>query len=171
MYRSRLAKPISFSLLLITCIYAVSAACGEPFVEPCETRTGHDADKLLDKGTWRVVTINGQPADGWALPLPSFDYFYRGVIDFTTTTLDGSCGEPIKSSGTATAQYALRNSSGDLKPNKNFVGRFSFDHKTNKLTLTAAGYVVNGSVNGNVMTLPAAHKLFGSAVVVLQRDN
>jgi hypothetical protein len=168
MYRSRFVKPAACSLLLVTAIYAVSAACGD-VTAPCAVDSSkNEARGLLDAGTWRAITVNGQPADGWSIPA-SFDYFYRGVIDFQTTTTFGDCDALNESMGSAVAQYALRNSSGQVTGNKKFVGRFFYDHKTHVLTLTAAGYEVKGTVSGTTMTLPAAHSLFGSATVVLQR--
>jgi hypothetical protein len=170
MYRSGFVKSASCTLLLVTAIYVVSAACGEALA-PCAVDTSkHEARGLLDAGTWQVTTINGQPAQGWALPLPSFDFFYSGVINFRTERTDASnCDEIKTSAGEAVAQYALRKSNGSLSANKRFVGRFEYDHVKNTLRLTAAGYVINGTVSGHTMTLPAAHALFGSATVVLQR--
>jgi hypothetical protein len=170
MVRLKVVKSASLSLLVVASIYAVTSACVEDVTEPCLQQTSLAEQRgLLDAATWRVSTINGQPADGWALPLPSSDYFYRGVIDFKTVRIIGDCDAPTHSFGYATAQYALRKANGSLSGNKKFVGQFKYDHASGALNLTAAGYELNGTVAGHTMTLPAAHQLFGTATVVLTR--
>lgn len=173
MYRSTFVKSTSGTLLLLTVIYAVSAACSGEATAPCAAQISQREQRGLLDFTWRASTINGQTAMGWPLPLPSFDYFHSGIIDFQTTSTQsdgGDCDKLVNSSGIAVANYALRRADGSLTGNKRFVGRFVYDHDRQQLTMTAAGYTVNGTVNGRTMTLPAAHALFGTATVVLTRD-
>lgn len=170
MRRSRFVQSTAGALLLVTAIYAVTSACWQDFTAPCaQDPSARDQRGLLD-GTWRATTINGQPAQGWPLPFPSADYFYSGIIDFQTTETYGDCDNLTSSTGNAVALYALRRGDGSLSGNKRFVGKFYYQHATNLLVLTAAGYQLNGSRSGTTMTLPASHAIFGTATVVLRRD-
>jgi hypothetical protein len=172
MYRKRFVKSFSFSLLLITCIYAVSAACFESVTGPCYSAVvGNTATGRLDTGVWRVTTINGQPAQNFPLPLPSTDDFYAGSLDFRTLDVTGACDDPAYTSGSVSALYTLKNSSGQFKPTKTYLAIFEYNHRTHTVTITAGGgeYEVRGTVSGTTMTLPAAHQIFGSYTLVLQQ--
>ncbi|NUQ11755.1 MAG: hypothetical protein HUU26_05400 [Gemmatimonadaceae bacterium] len=169
MSRFSFAKTSSGALLLVAAIYAVSAACGVDVFDPCfSSREQIQSRGQLD-GVWVVETVNGAPASNYPLPFPSTDRFVTGSIDFKTRETKGDCRDLRESSGYAVANYLLRDSNGALKPAKRYVGRFTYKHKTNKLTVTAAGYAINGSRSGSTMTLPASHALFGSYTLVLQR--
>lgn len=172
MYRSRFVKSFSLSLLLITCIYAVSAACFQSITGPCYSAVvGNTAQGRLDTGPWQVTSINGQSPVNFPLPLPSTDYFYAGTLDFRTTDVVGSCNDPDATSGSVSALYTLKNSSLQFKPTKTYLARFVYDHRTHQVTITAGGgqYTVTGTVSGATMTLPAAHQLFGSYTLVLHQ--
>ena len=172
MYRKRFVKSFSFSLLLITCIYAVSAACFESITGPCYSAVvGNTASGRLDTGVWRVTTINGQPAANFPLPLPSFDYFYAGSLDFRTIGVTGSCDDPDATSGTVSALYTLKDSNLQFKPTKTYLASFTYNHRNHEVFITAGGgqYQVTGTVSGTTMTLPAAHAIFGSYTLVLQQ--
>jgi len=160
MVRSRFLQAGAGALLLVTFVFAVSAACYD--VGPCSLAATLD-------GSWDAFTVNGQPAAEYPLPFPSTDKLVSGSITFKTTEKEGSCSDLTATSGQAVARYALRGSNGQLKPPKQYVGRFKYLHGPKTLKLTAAGYTVSGSVSGDVMTLPISYALFGDETLVLKR--
>lgn len=181
MHRPRFVKSTSFSLLLVTGMFVVTAACGEALrilmpLSGCRD-TPSDASGTID-GLWRVTTINGGPPLDWPIPGTS-DRFHSGVIEFVTLDVDGGDADecdPDESSGTAVALYGIRKPDGSLE-SKRFIGRFEKTHRKGSvpdpLELSAAGRAVQGSVsylnfNFDAMTLTAAHDLFGGATVVLR---
>lgn len=167
MRRFGVVQSTAGALLLVTAIYAVTAACVEDLTAPCaQDRNSLEARGLLD-GNWAAATINGQPAAGWPIPFPSLDRLESGAIEFQTTSVTGDCNNPKWSSGHAVAIYTLRKPDNSLKP-KRFLGRFVYNHTEHRLELSAAGYEVNGSVSSHTITMPAAHDLFGTATLVLQ---
>jgi len=169
MYRSRLLKSTSLSLLLITAIYVVASAC-ESVSAPCaQEPTTHESRGLLD-GRWRATTINGQPAQGWRLPSPRTESFYSGIIEFQTLKTEGAdCESILRSQGNAVAIYALRDANGNLPSGSDrYVSTFRYNRENGKISFTAAGQTVDGTVNGRTMTVVAPQ--FGNATMVLTRD-
>jgi hypothetical protein len=158
MARHGFLKAVSGTILFVTLLFAVNSACF-PVNAPC--------GGTLD-GTWNASTIDGRPAFNFSLPI-SGDLFKGGYIVFRTTEVQGNCDNPDVTKGTATAHYRLARSDGTLKKPKDYTGRFEFNHSTNTLKLTAAGYLVNGSVSAGTMTLPVSHALFGSYSLVLTK--
>jgi hypothetical protein len=167
MYRSRLLKHTSLSLLLITAIYVVASAC-ESVTAPCaQDPKTHESRGLLD-GRWRATTINGQPAQGFAIPGRT-ETFYSGIIEFQTLETEGAdCESILRSKGNAVAIYALRQSSGNLPGNERYVSTFRYNRENGKISFTAAGQTVDGIVSGRTMTVVAPQ--FGNATMVLTRD-
>lgn len=164
MSRSRFVTSASASLLLVTAIFVVTAACDE-IIEPCKVESHLD-------GVWRVTTINGQPAQNWPLPGTQGDTFQSGNIEFFTT-FNSSCNGRVVE-GAAVAFYIIRKGGG-LTFDR-FSGKFNYNrpevvNPVETIRLTAVGYEVRGTVNGNTMTLPAAHKSFGNATVVLVKES
>ena len=173
MRRSGIVKSASGALLLVTAIYAVSAACDAyDILDPCRsTPSKIQARGQLD-GIWVAKTVDGKPASGFQLPsvnpLATPVFFVNGSIDFKTRSTEGTCENLQKTIGYSYASYLLRKN-GALQPNKRYIASFVYDHRANKVKISAAGQTVNGTVSGNNMTLYAPHPIFGTYVVVLQR--
>jgi len=167
MSRSTFVKSASFSLLLVTSIFAVTAAC-EEITQPCDSASDLD-------GLWRVMTINGQPAMNWPLPTTT-DRFHSGVIEFYTDFND-DCTPNGNAEGTAVAIYAIRKNDGSFQSDR-ITARFwrtgrSQDGNSlreSTITLKATTYTVSGTQTGITMTLPGAHPKFGNATLVLVKQ-
>lgn len=161
-------RTVSLSVLLVTFLVLVNAACDE-ILAPCTYRGIRSLPAGGIDGVWSASTIDGQPAANFQLPL-SNDRFQSGAISFRTQYTDGTCDDPKVSRGMAYANYQLSDGQGTPKKPKRYTGRFRFDHETGQISLTAAGYEINGSVLEFTMTLPASHALFGTYTLVLTRN-
>jgi hypothetical protein len=166
MRRFGFVQSTASALLLVTAIYAVTAACVEDLTAPCAQETSKLNSRGLLDGSWIATTIDGSPANNYLL-LPTFDRLVSGSIEFQTTSVSGDCDAPSYSNGHAVAVYTIRKASGEVKP-KRFLGRFLYNHKDHTLELSAAGYTVGGTVNGVTMTMSASHSVIGDRTVVLQ---
>lgn len=168
MHRSGIVKSASGTLLLITAVYFVSAACGQATAPCAKDPSKQEARGLLD-GRWRATTINGQPALGWRLPSPRTETFFSGIIEFQTLTTEGdNCDTIFRSKGDAVAIYALRDANGNLPAGSSrYVSKFTYFHDAKTISFTAGEQTVTGTVSGLTMTLVAPQ--FGSATMVLTR--
>ncbi len=158
------------ALLSVVAIYAVTAACADSLTAPCAQDLSKIQSRGLLDGVWNAQTVNNTPFAQYDIPF-SDDVLEYGQIDFQTTYVAGDCDAPNSSSGWAAALYTYTKPTGERKV-KSYLGRFTYNHQDKTIELSAAGYVVSGSTNGNVMTLPASHDIFGvnvSATVVLHR--
>lgn len=160
------------ALLLVTGIYAVSAACSYDIFDPCKSQPQEIQNRGQLDGIWIARTIDGDPADGFQLPnvnpLATPVFFVTGSIDFKTRETAGRCDKLERTAGYSVANYLLRKN-GALQPNKRYVARFEYDHRNNRVKISAAGHTVQGTVSGNSMTLLAPHPIFGTYVLVLTR--
>jgi hypothetical protein len=149
------------ALLLVTSIYAITAACADNLTAPCAQDLSKLEDRGLMDGTWNLVTIDNTSAQNYPLPFPSLDVLVSSRIQFQSTVVSGDdCNAPTTSSGHAVAFYTIQKYQGPQKV-KSYMGRFFYDHKTNQLRLSAAGYDVLGTVNGPQLVLTASHALIG----------